>query len=166
MKVGRDGEPKVAIDGIEKGILADGMDFKNSNNMWETGGSGQPTIEGFQKFAVAFADMLGLEVAGAYFVHKGSSLSNSNYSHIYMEKYSGNTATSANFHSDYPYQMNPGLRGTARPHTMWHTHPAASSYTTLEDRIKPSEKDLRAPEQLPNYTRFIILTQGQPPISF
>ena len=54
------------MDNIEKGILSDGMNLKTNDNSWSIGGEGQPTVEGFQDFAIGFAEMIHKEVSGYY----------------------------------------------------------------------------------------------------
>lgn len=67
LKTNKNGEARTRIDNIEKGILSDGMNFKTNANVWEVGGQEQPTVEGFQNFAIDFSEMIGREVAGFYF---------------------------------------------------------------------------------------------------
>ena len=78
------------MDNIEKGILSDGMNLKTNDNSWSIGGEGQPTVEGFQDFAIGFAEMIHKEVSGYY-------LSNPQtpdvVSTIYMGRHINNTAT-------------------------------------------------------------------------
>ena len=48
VKCKKNGEAKVAIDGIEHGILSDGMNFKTESNLFAVGGEGQPSAEGLR----------------------------------------------------------------------------------------------------------------------
>ena len=46
VKYKKNGEPKVAVGGIEHGILKDGQNFKNKDEVISVGGEDQPSVEG------------------------------------------------------------------------------------------------------------------------
>lgn len=50
------GEAKVAVGGIEKGMLEDGQNFKTENNIIAVGGEGQPSEQGVEAFALKLSD--------------------------------------------------------------------------------------------------------------
>lgn len=73
VKTNDKGEVKsVVIDNIEKGILKDGMNFKEDYNVIQVGGAGQPTEEGVQDFLVALSDeVAGAEITGYGLMQRG-----------------------------------------------------------------------------------------------
>jgi len=69
LKTNRDGEFKFSIENIAKGILKDGINFKQNNNVIEvngvnSNGSNQPTESQFQNFIVDYTKLAGVEVSG------------------------------------------------------------------------------------------------------
>ncbi|WP_295961745.1 hypothetical protein, partial [uncultured Alistipes sp.] len=166
LKTNKQGEARTRMDNIEKGILRDGMNFKNNANVWETGGPGQVSVEGFQNFAIGFAEMINKEVAGYY-------LSNPQtpdvVSTIYMGRHINNTATKS-------YKGNlwghlPDMQFNMQIHTDWHTHPtyghseAARTTPSPQDyKSKNNTLGQRHPYNSP--LNFIILTKGYAPISY
>lgn len=83
------GKPKVAIDGIAKGILTNGINFKTQNQVVDVGGSNQPSTKDVKYFMVKFADYINKEIKGYEFSPKGAG----NISHIYIGLYRDNTDT-------------------------------------------------------------------------
>jgi RHS repeat-associated protein len=81
------GKEKVAIDGIEKGILKDGQNFKEIGAAYEIGGEGNPTQAGIESFTVKLSKYLGVEVGGAYASENNSGA----ITHMTIGKYKGNT---------------------------------------------------------------------------
>lgn len=165
LKTNKQGEARTRMDNIEKGILRDGMNFKNNANVWETGGPGQVSVEGFQNFAVGFADMIGREVAGFYYSRQGHD----NISYIHMGSYNNNTHTQS---TPVPgiFSVRPDLIGLIQPNTSWHTHP---SNVPDADRLQPSglytpggDMDFKRIQSANGVKRFIILTSGYPPIPY
>ncbi|UPT69695.1 MAG: RHS repeat-associated core domain-containing protein [Flavobacterium sp. JAD_PAG50586_2] len=92
VKRNRKGESKVAIDGIEKGILKDGQNFKNKDQVISTGGKGQPSVAGVKSFAMQFSEHLGKEIKGFSYSSNGSG----NVTDMVLGKYVDNTYTSSN----------------------------------------------------------------------
>ncbi len=165
----RKGEARTRMDNIEKGILSDGMNFLTSANVWEVGSQGQPTIEGFQDFAIGFGEMIGKEVAGFYYSQQGQN----NVSYIHMGSHQDNRYDRS-YSSPGIYNVRPDLLGNIQPHTSWHTHPTNAP---TADRLRPSglhdgkgdighkNNALRGhPSQRPSY--FMILTRGYAPIYY
>lgn len=59
------GSAKILVDGIAKGILMDGRNFKTQNNLIEIGGKDQPTEQQVKDFIIRYSDDLaGVEVSG------------------------------------------------------------------------------------------------------
>jgi len=143
------------------------MNFKTNDNMWAVGSSGQPTVEGFQNFAIGFAEMINKEVSGYYLSQPGSP---NVVSDIYMGRHINNTATSS-------YKGNPTaintmtLNGTHQVHTDWHTHPTFGYSDAARTTASPQDRNSKAnalgspiPNQRPSY--FMILTRGFPPVFY
>nr|WP_256499956.1 RHS repeat-associated core domain-containing protein [Flavobacterium sp. HSC-61S13] len=89
VKTDREGNPKVAIDNIDKGILSDGMNLKTDSNVINVGGAGNATRTGVERFALELADYVGKEIKGAYFSNNGTE----EITHMTLGKYKGNTYT-------------------------------------------------------------------------
>ena len=161
LRTNRNGEARTRMDNIEKGILSDGMNFMTNANVWETGALGQPTVEGFQDFAIQFGDMIGREVAGFYFSNNGQD----NVSYIHMGKYENNKRNQS-FSTPSIFSMRSDLHGRISPHTAWHTHP---SDALDSDRLRPSVQDYNfkaGQQQAHGIKHFIILTGGHSPIPY
>ncbi len=167
LRTNRKGEARTRMDNVEKGILSDGMNFMTNDNMWSVGGAGQPTVEGFQNFAIGFAEMINKEVSGYYMNQPGTP---DVVSDIYMGRHINNTATMSKKGGAREVN-NMTLNGTAQVHTDWHTHPTyghseASRTTYSEQDMKSKINALRSPHpsQRPSY--FMILTRGYAPIYY
>ena len=90
LQTNKKGEAKTRMDNIEKGILSDGMNFMTNDKSWSVGAEGQPTVAGFQDFAIGFAEMINKEVSGYYL---SSPQTPNTVSTIYMGRHINNTAT-------------------------------------------------------------------------
>jgi len=55
-------QTKTRMEGIEKGILSDGVNFKENDNVISVGGEGKPTITGVENFVIELSEMVGLEI--------------------------------------------------------------------------------------------------------
>ncbi|RYZ54774.1 MAG: hypothetical protein EOP49_04375 [Sphingobacteriales bacterium] len=58
------GKARVAIDKIEKGILADGLNFQEKENIISVGGDKQPTEDGVKSFALKLSELVEKEISG------------------------------------------------------------------------------------------------------
>lgn len=90
LKTNKKGEARILIDNIEKGILHDGIDFKNEDNVVNVGAPGQASVKGFESFIVDFSDMIDKEIAGYYLSEKGNE--KGGIRHIYIGKTIHNTS--------------------------------------------------------------------------
>ena len=155
---------KTRMDGIEKGILNDGINFKTDNNLIEIGGEGQPTLEGVQSFVVDLSEMVGKEIGGYDIANKGSD----SPSYVHIGKYKNNKYNES-VKSYYPYRDYSSKldMNSVYEHTDWHTHPSRASDS---DRSQDSERDkkmkLKTQRDHPHVKKFIILTKGFSPISY
>jgi RHS repeat-associated protein len=64
VKYKKNGEAKVAMGGIEQGILADGQNWKTDDQVVEVGGEGQATVDGVKSFTMGLSEYLGKEIKG------------------------------------------------------------------------------------------------------
>lgn len=156
VKTKKNGEAKVAIDGIEKGILKDGINFQKNDNLIAVGGKGQPTEKGVEAFALKLSAYVGKEIGGAYFSKDGASST----THISIGKYQNNDMTTTRGHGQNLNYLEPGDDFKRYSLTaLFHTHPSTNINTS--DRVVPSDQDLDSRDSdLKNYPhmKYYILT--------
>jgi hypothetical protein len=156
LRTNRKGEARTRIDHVEKGILNDGINFKENNNMIAIGGEGQASVDGVEAFALNLSDMVGKEIGGAYFSKDGSSET----THMSIGAYKNNKFDLTQGHGHplwnklYPdSKLENSLTG------FFHTHP--STGISVSDRTRASEQDKRSRDAalkvMPNM-QFYILT--------
>lgn len=163
LQTNRKGEAKTRIDNIEKGILSDGINFRDNSNFIEVGKEGQPTVEGVQNFVVELGEMVGKEIAGYHMAENGKS----EVSYSFIGKYINNTETKS--YAGMTFAMRPDLLGKIEAVTDFHTHPSSPRFS-ISDRLRPSPADLNkrnsTQEYFPNVKKFIILTKGFDPVDY
>ena len=147
VKRGKNGDAKITIDEITKGILKDGINFKENNNLIEVGKEGQPTEKDVKNFIVQFSDKIaGKEISG---YGMGESVLNDVTSGILVWAYKGNTWKSA---TDVMYDKDRVIRishrGDYKGVTIrfakyhFHTHPSSGeNFKHALSIDEPSEKD-------------------------
>jgi hypothetical protein len=161
LKTNKKGEAKTRIDNVEKGILSDGINFKENNNVIAVGGEGQATVEGVEAFAVNLSAMVGKEIGGAYFSKDGAAST----THISIGAYRNNTLTEtkAKGHTAWS-RLYPNSSLDNSLTAFFHTHPILGFI--LSDRTQPSDIDKKsrdkALEKMP-WLKFYILTH---PVSY
>ncbi len=64
LKTNKDGSSDILVDNIAKGILKDGLNFKERNNVIQVNGPDQPTETDFQNFIVDYTRLAGVEISG------------------------------------------------------------------------------------------------------
>ncbi|MBS1506086.1 MAG: hypothetical protein JSS79_05535 [Bacteroidetes bacterium] len=152
------GEAKVAIAGIEKGILSNGANFMNNHNTIAVGGKGQPTLQGVRDFALKLSNYVDKEMGGFYLSNKGESST----SFVHFSPYKDNDAQNA--HSTLRLDLSrPDLLGNVNPTHDWHTH---LSRFGDSDRMQPSsigpsggDEGYKSRQSVHNPSlRFIIIT--------
>jgi RHS repeat-associated protein len=147
VKYNKKGEAKVAIDGIEQGILRDGMNFKTKDNLITVGGEGQPSEKGVESFALKLSNYVGKEIKGAYFGGEKTT-------HITIGMYKDNEYMKS-FSSGHTLGLRSGLTLTG----FFHTHPSGGNISN-SDRLVPSDQDLDARDSdhkiNPNLKYFLI----------
>jgi len=148
------GKPKVAIGGIGKGILTNGMNLKTENHIIEVGGKEQPTVTEVESFALKLSNYVGKEIKGAYFSKDGSGTTSQMTIGMYKDNLPDESFYSG---SQLGFARNLVLRG------FFHTHPCYGNSTLISNsRSDPStqdkttrDNDLRSNPSL----KFFILTQ-------
>jgi len=120
VKYKKNGEAKVALGGIEKGILKDGQNFKTDDQIIDVGGEGQASLEGVEDFVTRFSEYVGVEIAGAYLA-KGDA-ADANISKVYIDEYEGNKAKESSISITKLY-TDASLKGL-NTITSFHTHPS------------------------------------------
>jgi RHS repeat-associated protein len=152
------GKAKVEIDKIEKGILKNGINFKDNDNLIDVGGENQPTIDGVKDFVVKLSNLIDKEISGFEF-SKNNSMS---ISTIAIPNYGENTDMKAL--NDFNFQSTrPDLLKTNTLRNHFHTHLDKFSDTARRNP-SPADTDFRdeTRRHYPN-TTFEILT---PPHNF
>ena len=89
VKYKKNGEAKVAFGGIEKGILSEGMNFLENDNVIEVGGKGQATENGVKSFTLQLSEYIGKEIKGFSYSSDGSG----NITDMLLGKYKKNDRT-------------------------------------------------------------------------
>lgn len=72
IKFKKNGDAKVAMGGIQQGILKDGQNFKNKDQVISVGGKGQPSVEGVKSFTLQLSEYIGKEMKGFSYSSNGS----------------------------------------------------------------------------------------------
>jgi hypothetical protein len=83
------GEAKTAVGGIEKGILKEGQNFRNKDQVISVGGEGQASVDGVKSFTLKLSEYVGKEVKGFSY----SSDASGNATDIVLGKYKNNDLT-------------------------------------------------------------------------
>ncbi len=172
LRTNHKGQVKSLISNIEKGILVDGINFKENDNVISVGGDNQPSIKGVEDFVIELSELVGLEISGYEYSMKGSE----EISHIYIGRFHSsrdrpsrwNTAQKAS--SNFDPRVAGVMLNEVNFHVDFHTH--LSSFAD-SDRLQPSGRvdgggDLqhKRNQQKNGVKRFIILTKGYPPIEY
>ena len=94
VNLNKKGEVKgVLVDNIVKGILKDGINFKQNNNVIEINGTDQPTESQFQNFIADYTKLAGVEVSGYAL---GNNAMGKDISGFLVEAHKSNTSTTSN----------------------------------------------------------------------
>ena len=86
VKYNNKGQAKVAIDNIEQGILSDGMNFKENDEIIEVGGKGEASVEGVKSFTLQLSEYIGKELKGFSY----SANTSGNITDMVLGKYKSN----------------------------------------------------------------------------
>lgn len=153
------GEAKVGIGGVEKGILKDGQNFQNKDQVISVGGNGQPSVDGVKSFTLQLSEYVGKEIKG----YSYSADNSCNVTDMLLNKY----IYSKNDHSEGgPGALAAKYGANFSPATGilqdFHTHPdgklgATESNPSISDDVNSLHSDK---PQIPNAS-FIILYRNQ-----
>jgi len=154
IKYKKNGEAKVAVGSIEQGILKDGQNFKNNDQVISVGGEGQPSVEGVKSFTLQLSEYIGKEIKG--FSYSSNALGN--VTDMVLGKNNDNTLTkSYGSITDLmkKYGDNFSFNNILQE---FHTHPngelgATQSAPAISDDVKGLQSDK---PKIPNAS-FIIL---------
>ena len=138
VKYKKNGEAKVAIDDISKGILEDGLNLQENDGTFEVNGEGQPTLEEFNSFISEFSDYVGKEITG---IRLGKADSEQTL-RVKTHKYKNSTKVESQTPRSWLTRYGDFLKGH------FHTHP-------YHDH-SPSEKDEKLKSEFPDIPFFII----------
>jgi hypothetical protein len=142
IKYKKNGEARVAVGGIEQGILKNGQNFKTQDQVVSVGGNGQPSVEGVKSFTLQLSEYLGKEIKGFSY----SSNASGNATDMVLGKYLRNTNTES-FGTLYELQKKYGdafsLNNVLQD---FHTHPdgklgATESSPGLSQDVISLQKD-------------------------
>jgi hypothetical protein len=126
----KDGTAKTRINNIEKGILSNGMNFKDDNNIIDVGGEGQASVVGVESFLLNFSNLINRELGGYYLSEKNSN----DISYIYIGKFKNNTAQMVRSNFEL-YRTRSDLYNNVDIKVDYHTH--LSKFSDVE-RLTPS----------------------------
>ena len=158
-------QTKTRIDNIEKGILKDGINFKENDNVIAVNGKDQPTTGRVENFVIELSEMVNKEVGGYEIGNKGSNT----IDNVYISKYKNNTDQKA--YSSF----NPTLLGVKSYtdvdlYVDFHTH---LSRFPDNAKLRPSGLDLPGGDMEHKRSqigfgikKFTILTRGYSPIEY
>ena len=156
LKYKKNGAPKEIIGHVEKGILSDGINFKNQDHVFEVSEITGLTLKGVETFLIEITGLVNKEVGGYYY----SVLGNGEITHVSVGNYYNNESHKTKAH---------GLRALVKAIPsgfvqenvvgMYHTHPHDLNYP---NRFTGSPEDIKSQnEQKAKYPwlRFFVLTQ-------
>jgi len=147
------GDYKTAVGKIAKGILKDGQNFKSEDNIIQVGGSGQPSVQDVEAFALNLASYINKEIGGSYFsTTQDGDIDNSTY--ITIGQYQSNESDKCKAFGE-TLGYNKGLYRNGK----FHTHQSTG------DKYEPSPQDKTARDgeiksnfKMNPTLRFLILT--------
>lgn len=148
------GEAKVAIDKVEKGILKDGQNFKNEDQVISVGGKDQPSTEGVKSFTLNLSEYVGTEIKGFSYSSNGSGdvsdmVLGKYKNNSYTESYGSPTALAKKYRSNF--SLNNIVQN-------FHTHPEGKLGSTKAAPQQSTDvRNLQKDKPLIPNASFIIL---------
>ena len=147
-------QTKTRMEGVEKGILSDGVNFQEKDNIISVGGKDQATVDGVKSFTLQLSEMVGKEIEGYSYSSNSSGkvtdMSLGNYKNNESDKSFARLNELQRKYGDN-FSFNNVLQN-------FHTHPNGELGATLiAPELSKDVKSLRRDKpQLPNAS-FIIL---------
>jgi hypothetical protein len=150
------GKARTSIDKIEKGILKDGINFREDDNLIEVGGEGQPTEQGVKTFALDLQDLVGKEIHGLAY----SSNSSGKITDIVLARHKDNGKTEG-----YPAKNNELIYKYGTEYSndnifqIFHTHPYGNLGAIVSSSPEKCSdyKDLQKQKPIVRNASFLIL---------
>lgn len=154
VKYKKNGEAKTAFGGVEKGILSDGINFQEDDNIVEVGGEGQPSVDGVKSFTLQLSEHIGKEVKGFSYSPNASG----DVTDMLLTKYKDNS-NMRSFGDPRELIRKYGVNNTLNSIVQqFHTHPDGKLGATASNpHLSQDVKRLQVEKpQMPNAS-FIIL---------
>ena len=149
---------KVEIDGIEKGILSDGMNLKENDYIINVGGEGQPSLTGVEDFITQFGELVGVEQAGLYLSDQDGP--DAKVTAVYLDEYRGNLPKKSNITPNL-LATDPKAKGKYL-NARFHTHPTNIVDTKRSDIENAGPGDMQNKRDTKGqFYRYYILTRGK-----
>ena len=157
LRTNRKGEARTRISHVEKGILSDGINFKENDNLFEVGGEGQPSEQGVKSFALNLSELVGKEISGLAY----SSGSSGEITDMVIGKYKDNTRTMSISTRGTELVRKYGVDNYSQNNVLqvFHTHPDGElgAIVSANPSISTDYRNLQNQKPfLPN-ARFLIL---------
>lgn len=154
VKYKKNGKAKVAFGGVEKGILSDGINFQEKDNIIEVGGEGQPSVDGVKSFTLQLSEHIGKEIKGFSYSPNASG----DVTDMLLTKYKANSRTEA-FGDPRELMSKYGINNTLNSIVQqFHTHPDGNTGATESDpHLSQDVKRLQIEKPLMPNASFIIL---------
>ncbi|HLN95632.1 MAG TPA: RHS repeat-associated core domain-containing protein [Flavobacterium sp.] len=150
----KNGEAKVAIGDIEHGILKDGQNFRDKDQLIEVGGKGQPSVDGVKSFIMKLSMYIEKEIAGYSYSSNGSGrvtdmVLGAYKNNSYMASYATPVELLRKYRAEY---------SASKIVQAFHTHPdgelgATQSAPWLSSDVKDLQRDK---PQTPNATYIVL----------
>jgi len=147
------GKEKVAIDGIAKGILKNGINFKTQNQVIDVGGANQPSSKDVENFSMKLSDHIGLEIRGYGLSNKNES----NVSYMFLGAYKDNTETRSYAPLSGIFRARPNLIGNYDLQTSFHTH-LSKFGDTERFSASPGDIEMKRIDEQFGTNKFTIVT--------
>ena len=139
LKTNKDGSSNILVDNIAKGILKDGINFKQNNNVVEVNGTGQPTESQFQDFVADYTKLAGVEVSGYAL---GINAMTKDISGFLVEAHKDNTSKTSNSASfDENQKIPAGYLRSSKPY-IGNSRYAKHHYHSHPDNSPASDDDM------------------------
>ena len=116
----RKGQIKVAVGEIKQGILVDGQNWKNDDQIIDVGGEDQASLSDVEDFVTRFSEYVGVEISGAYLSQEDKA--DASISKVVIDEYKGNQPTESSM-TIGGVLASPALKGF-NTITDFHTHPS------------------------------------------
>jgi hypothetical protein len=154
LRTHKDGTAKTSIDGIEKGILKDGINFQRNDNVIAVGGNGQASVDGVKSFTLQLSEYVGKEISGYSYSADGSK----NVTDMVLGKYINNKVDESNANAQELFKKYGANYSDNNILQDFHTHPDGKLGATESDpQLSKDVQRLQGQRPLIPNASFIIL---------